>query len=513
MMEHRTLAPADPPPSGLRRAAQAFAAAWSGGVRFTLALLPLAGVAALLFLLVREVRREDVEVAPIAVPPRLVEAGLTPEVVALRLQDAIEQIARSATAERVDRPATELAGSQPDFNVPIAGLSLRGVASLVRSVLGLPQRRVSGEIIAEPGERIAMRLRITGAGQIAEVRGQPVANPDALLAAAAPAVWRVLEPRIYAWHLVDSATDLAAARDELDRMARVPRIDAATARTIAYVDTRILMRQGQHAEAARLAEQLTTQHPGFALGWHARGLALMAMARPEESLAALRQGVVADPNAIHPRLALSWQLRNLRRYDEALAVLAEARRITPDSSELWVNEALTLNLALRPAEAVVAARRAVAADPRSAPARGALIETLVSSGQAAEALAASETAIALVRPTAYLIHARGRALAAVGRIEEGLAALREAEARDPTFPWTPNARGWVLMRERRFAEAADAFEAAVRIRPYHPFFHRSLANALVEMERRADAQAALDRARALGDVTAQADALQRRISR
>jgi tetratricopeptide (TPR) repeat protein len=513
MMEHRTLPLADPPPTGLRRLAAGVVAAWSGGVRAVLALLPIAGVAALLFLLVREVRREDVEVAPIAVPPRLVEAGLTPEVVALRLQDAIEQIARSATAERVDRPATELAGSQPDFNVPIAGLSLRGVAVLVRSVLGLPQRRVSGEIVLESDNRAGIRLRVTGAGQVADLRGLPVANPDALLAAAAPAVWRVLEPRIYAWHLLDSATDLVAARDELDSLARRPGLDPAASRTIAYIEARILMRQGQHAEAARLAEQLTTDHPGFALGWHARGLALMALARPEESLAALRQGVAADPGSIHPRLALSWQLRNLRRYDEALAVLAEARRIAPDSSELWTNEALTLNLAQRPAEGVAAARRAVLADPRSPAARGALVETLVASGQAAEALAASETALALVRPNAYLIHARGRALAAVGRIEEGLEQLRLAEARDPTFPWTPMSRGWILMRERRFAEAAEAFEAAVRIRPYHPFFHRSLATALVELDRRADAQAALDRARQLGDATPQADALQRRISR
>ena len=513
MTQHRALPlPDPPPPSRLRRAVGWVADAWSGGMRLALALLPVLGGAALLFLLVREVRREDVEVAPIAVPPRLVEAGLSPEVVALRLQDQVERVARAASAERVDRPATELAGSQPDFSVPIAGLSLRGVASLVRSVLGLPQRRVSGEIVVEQGDRLGIRLRLPGVGQLVEIRGQPAADPDALLAAAAPSVWRVLAPRIYVWHLWDSGIDYAALRDELDRMSHTPGLDPGTQRTIAYITARALMRQRQDAEALSLAEQLTTDHPDFALGWQVRGLALMALARPDDSVAALRRGIEADPGSIYPRLALSWQLRNLRRYDEALQVLAEARRLQPDSSELWVNEALTLNLAQRPAEGVVAARRAVLADPRSATARGALVETLVASGRAEEAMAASDAAMALVRPNAYLTHARGRAVAGVGRIEEGLALLRQAEAMDPLFPWTPMARGWILMRERRFAEAAEAFDAAIRIRPYHPFFHRSKATALASLGRRSAAQAALDRARALGDQTQQADALQQRIA-
>jgi len=81
------------------------------------------------------------------VPTRLAEAGLSPDVVALRLLDQMVLAQNTVTAERLGQQRLQLAGDQPDFNVPIAGLSLRAFAALLLSIFGTPSRRITGEIV------------------------------------------------------------------------------------------------------------------------------------------------------------------------------------------------------------------------------------------------------------------------------------------------------------------------------------------------------------------------------
>jgi len=49
---------------------------------FVFRVVPLLLAAAFVLLLLREMRRQDIEIAPIQVPVRLAEAGLSPDVVA-----------------------------------------------------------------------------------------------------------------------------------------------------------------------------------------------------------------------------------------------------------------------------------------------------------------------------------------------------------------------------------------------------------------------------------------------
>jgi len=97
--------------------------------------------------------------------------------VALRLLDQVVLVQNTVTAERLGQQRLELAGDQPDFNVPIAGLSLRALATLLRSVFGTPSRRITGEIVLEK-EQLKLRLRLAGHGLIADIDGVPA---DALI--------------------------------------------------------------------------------------------------------------------------------------------------------------------------------------------------------------------------------------------------------------------------------------------------------------------------------------------
>ena len=114
---------------------------WGGFQAALFAVAPVIILVMLIFLIVREINQDSIEVAPIQVPARLAETGLTAEVVALRLLDQIAAAERVVTSERVVRPHVELIGQKPDFTVPIAGISLRSLADITRNLLGIPPRR------------------------------------------------------------------------------------------------------------------------------------------------------------------------------------------------------------------------------------------------------------------------------------------------------------------------------------------------------------------------------------
>ena len=138
---------------------------WAGFQSALFAVVPAVILLLLMALVVREIHQDTIEVAPIQVPARLAETGLTAEVVALRLLDQIAAAERVVTSERVVRPNVELVGQKPDFNVPIAGISLRALADIARNLLGIAPRRVSGEIILDE-DKLKLRLRLAGHGQI-----------------------------------------------------------------------------------------------------------------------------------------------------------------------------------------------------------------------------------------------------------------------------------------------------------------------------------------------------------
>ncbi len=120
---------------------------WSSFQAVLWAVVPVIVLTVMIILVIREIHQDTIEVAPIQVPTSLADTGLTPAVVALRLLDQIAAAERVVTSERVVRPNVELVGQKPDFNVPIAGISLRTLADIARNLIGIAPRRVSGEII------------------------------------------------------------------------------------------------------------------------------------------------------------------------------------------------------------------------------------------------------------------------------------------------------------------------------------------------------------------------------
>ncbi len=385
--------------------------------------VPVFLVGALSWLVVTEMRRDNLEVAPIAVPAKLADAGLSPEVVANRLVDHIFSVEAAARAESVDRPNVELTGEMPDFSVPIAGLSLRSLATLLRTVLGSPPRRVSGEIVMD-GEKIKLRLRLAGHRQIADIGGFTPDQVDELLTAAAPEIWRVISPRQYAWHVAHSERQEGRAREKLNRML-VNDPDPQTAQTLRMLIGRSWVRSSRPEEALEILDPLVKSAPDYVLGWYWRGRALRALQRDDEALASLRQAQRLDPKALFISIGVSEVLRDRGDLAAAMAEVQRVLAVDDDDPAGLIEQAQILLQMGKLDDTLASAKFALMGDPYSPTAHRIIGRVYMAQGKFIEALEAFDEAMRHA-PMAIDTHVRrAEALIALGRRQEAAMELEE----------------------------------------------------------------------------------------
>lgn len=403
---------------------------WGRVVGLLPKLVPMVGGGILLVILVDELQRDGIEVQPISVPARLVEAGLTPDVVALRLTDALVQLQDSVGGEPRRRTGADVGGTHPDFTVPLTGLSLRSLVSTLRNMLGIPERRVSGEVTVD-GEMLRMRLRLSGQGVIADVSA---ANPDALIRAGAPQVWRVVQPVLYAWWLSSEAPSEMEMRDTLTDMMHGAGSDRVLMRTTQLLLSRSLTRTGEAEAALAISEAQLRDSPGYGPALHARGRALRELGRLDEAMAAFEASQRALPNVAFPRVGMAQVLRDRGQNQAAYDLLVQPVRDNAVDAQGRVELAYALVALGRAREALPLARRAVADDAKNPSAHAVLGTVLLALGQAEPALAAFETAISHGPLWGEAQLGRVEALMALGRAQaaqEALAAARPVIAAVP----------------------------------------------------------------------------------
>ena len=283
----------------------------------------------LIGLIIREVNQDSIEVAPIQVPARLAATGLTAEVVALRLLDQIAAAERIVTSERVVRPHVELTGQKPDFTVPVAGISLRSLADIARNILGIAPRRVSGEIIQED-DNIRLRLRIAGHGQIADIGGFGINQVDALLAAGAPEVWRIIFPKLYAWHLAQTLGVETEVRERLSRMLLLDAKDPDVQRTVRALIGRSFIRSGRGQDAYEIFDALVASHPKDDAYLYGRGRAQTLLGRLDAAMEDFERARQLDPTAFWVHTGIAQVMRARREFAKALEEIDKGLTLRPD---------------------------------------------------------------------------------------------------------------------------------------------------------------------------------------
>lgn len=498
MEQAETPLPVPPPrPPGLiRRGWEGGTAVWEFVQRLLLSTLPILLAVLAVLMVVREAARQPIEISEISVPTSLSESGLSGTVAARRLLDAINATAHAVRTETLHRPSAELEGSEPDLNIPAAGLSLRGLAALLRNLLGWPERKLSGEIIVA-GERMRLRLRLAGHGVIADVEGPAAEGADPLLLRAAPEVWRFVAPRLYAWHIAETDAEEEEIRDRLLILRRRVE-DADAAATIDFLLARSRVRSGDAARALELLDLVMERGPPRASAHYGRALALRALGDRQGALEAQARGLALDPLSPWAHLSSAVLLRELGRYEEALTAAREAQRLDDDDRDGLIEEARILRFMGRLAEAASVARRAVALDPSYAPAHAGMGHTLLRQNEDVAALAAFETALRLAPHLADGHTGRGQALAALGRTPDALESLARAIALDAADHRPHHAKGMLHARLGQWEEALAAYDAAIRLTAAVPELYLGRGVALAELGRRAQAVEALRHAFSLG---------------
>jgi tetratricopeptide (TPR) repeat protein len=189
-------------------------------------------------------------------------------------------------------------------------------------------------------------------------------------------------------------------------------------------------------------------------------------------------------------------LKELGRYEDALASYAQALRIAPDYFEAWNNQGVALRHLERADEAVVSFERAIALRPAVAEVHNNLGLALHALGDDEKALDAFAVSLRLDPQSAHAAMNMGVSLYELKRYDEALASLMRALEIEPDNLDVQVNLGNVLLELHRHDEALECYRKVVEARPGDQDVLMNMGNALREMHRYAEAlpyyQAALD---------------------
>ncbi|MGA7997546.1 MAG: tetratricopeptide repeat protein, partial [Bradyrhizobium sp.] len=174
---------------------------------------------------------------------------------------------------------------------------------------------------------------------------------------------------------------------------------------------------GQLQEARQTYRFVLAIEPRQADALHLLGVSFLDE-QPDQAEQLIRQVVACDPRnpLYHTNLGLA--LRNLRRYEEALAACDKALRLKPDYREAHVNRGLALLSLQRREEAVAAFGAALALNGDFATALKYRGDTLSELGRFEQAIADFDRLLALTPGDVTTLNNRGLALIELKRADE-----------------------------------------------------------------------------------------------
>ena len=446
------------------------------------------------WLMVREVRGVGVEIGAIAVPQRLIERGIQPDVLAARLADRIQDVRRRTLADPTDRPAAEL--NAPLISVDITATSglWHRTALALRDLLNLNTTRLTGELTQTPDGKLDLRLRVPQFGQVADLKAYPEADLDRMLDDAAPEVWQVAQPRLYAWYSVQSIYQQDLLWGHLEALRNTGRLDTSSLNTVSFLLIKVLLNGSRVEDALEFAENLTARAPLYAPGWYVKAMALLASNRAQDALEASQRMIEIDGGSVWGRKATARLLMSAGRFNEAYREVRSALRVNPEDIEGMILESSLHSSLGRVDEGIAVARRAVEFMPNQPGVHEVFANALMAKKLYASALAQLDTEISNHPSRISTRMLRGNVLLTMGRPED---ALNDA---DIVLKDTPNSgqaimiRGWALLALGRPQPAMEMMDRLLAARVYTPGVLQSKAVALEALGQRAAAVVYMRRA-------------------
>jgi len=391
-----------------------------------LSIVLIALLAALVYALWRELRRNTIVLDPLEMPRELIERGYSPAVITERMLHAVHTIQSVANTQKPRRGHVASA-LQADIQIPVGQLSIKAFARYFRQLLDFPDQHVAGEITRD-GDALTLQLRRRDGQQMTLGRSRTAADVGPLIGAGAEEVVRLTDPYVLASYYIEQ---------ELPG----PDFPKTTEALLHVIETR--------PDEAPWARNL-------------QGLLLLNCYENAEALAVLRRGFDADPELQSPvsEEFMTALIRN-GRTDEALRIVdaAAARPLTATQRTrvAWCNVMLArYRLALRQFRRVLATHR------RRVYAMLGFAVCLFRLHRYREAIAAFENFFRVRGPGWSGVSYYVWALLDVGRVDDAVRTAEELHARYPDESAAMAALAMVRLHQGRAADAAVLAEAGTR---------------------------------------------------
>jgi tetratricopeptide (TPR) repeat protein len=453
-----------------------------------------------------QLTRNAVVIEPIAVPPALVEQGLTPEVVANRVWDGLQEFAQSASDAReavVAIPDSQLV----EFSLPDAGISVDSIFTQIRQFFGAYDTRLVGEVLCATSacERQGLRLRlrvIRNDSAIVDLPEMGALSERDYYREAAAGIYEIIDPYVAIAAQAETAPVRAAALAR--RLIAEGTRDAKWAHNLvgdierragdaerAATDYRAALALDEHFEAARAGLAQALADAGDIEGAQAvvadlekrdarnrLGLPILAeMAAKQENIdeaiRLLRLATERDPlNPLHLTRAGNIALE-AGRQDEALSLFGDALQIDPAYGPALTKKAY-VELASNDLDAAEATyRQWLDYEPENVDALLSLGNLQLGMRRFAAAVDTYNQVLA-IRPDSPDTHMlRGGALLGLSRFSDAVAALETATAGLPDSELAFRLLGRAYRGDGRTADAIAAFEQAIVLDPNGPFAAQS----------------------------------------
>jgi len=469
----------------------------------------------------RQLTRDTLIIEPISVPKQYADMGITGEVMAKHIRDALGEIeATPQISVRKDVLAMwSEETSTPDVEVPGTKLTLKTVVEMVRAMIPiLPQpRNVTGEItlrtrkdsdrekILSSENEIQITLRI----KRGESAGEPIKfslqtnDSEAVARSVAEAIVRRVNPYLLGSYRLDH-DDPVSAIAIAQSMIGDPFQDRLH-QSAAYNLWGNAIDRHEHAEEAIAKYQKAIEFdPKYAVAYSNWGNVFYDQKKYDEAIAKYQKAIEVDP-----KYALAYSnwgsvFYDQKKYDEAIAKYQKAIEVDPKFALAYSNWGNVLEEQKKYDEAIAKYQKTIELDPKYAPAYSAWGNVLYDQKKYDEAIAKYQKTIELDPKYAPAYGNWGSALVQQNKYGEAIAKYQKATELDPKFAIAYTAWGFVLYEQNKYDEAIVKYQKAIELDPKYALAYNYWGNALDEQKKYDEAIAKYQKATKLDPTYARA---------
>ncbi len=239
-----------------------------------------------------------------------------------------------------------------------------------------------------------------------------------------------------------------------------------------------LIDDGNHADAARMAQRMVDEQPDLSSGHLHLGRLALEANDASSALPHLRRAVDLDPNDAISRFHLGRVYSRLTKPAQAIEQYQRSLELHAENVEAHINLGIALRQEGRLEEAIEHYRRALELDPDDVDALNNLANALAGADRLEEALPYYRHAVELAPDSASVHSNMALALARSGLTNEAITAYQRSLQLALEQPKIHRALATLLMSAGKPGDAAEHYLRALAMEPDSAALHNNLGNAL-----------------------------------